>query len=388
MDVKGSGRPPTILPGHGGDPPPHGLTPRQRYVQEVEQGRLRHDGAQMRAVHAFENLHERMLHAPGSRERAGLLFGLLGSRRPRPVRGVYLWGGVGRGKTLIMNVFFDSLPFAAKLRVHFHAFMQYVHAEIEALGPKRDPLSLVADGLAADTRIVCFDEFQVSDITDAMLLGRLLDALFERGVTLVVTSNTAPKYLYWEGLQRSRFLPAIDLLETHTEVLHLESGIDYRLRALERGDTYHCPLGHRTDRALTRCFRALSPSAPAQGEILEIAGRELPTRALGEGIAWFEFSVLCGTARSSVDYLEIARRFHSVLVANIPVLDDDRLDTALRFVHLVDVIYEHRVNLIVSASAAPAALYTGKRIEARFERTRSRLVEMQSRDYLSRAHRP
>ena len=386
MNAKGRGR---LLPGaagRGGDVAAPSLSPRERFLQEIEQGRLRCDAAQVHAVHAFEDLYERMLRAPAPRERAGGLLGLLGPRRPPPVRGIYLWGGVGRGKTLIMNVFLDALPFPSKLRVHFHAFMQYVHEELEALGPKRDPLSLVADGLAADTRIVCFDEFQVSDITDAMLLGRLLEALFERGVTLVATSNTAPKRLYRDGLQRSRFLPAIKLLETHTRVLRLERGVDYRLRALERADTYHWPLGGEAERALDRCFEALNPSEAVDGEVLAIAGRELSTRKVGEGVAWFEFDALCVGARSSVDYMEIARRFHSVLLANIPVLDDGRLDEALRFVHLVDVLYERCVNLIVSAAAPPGALYTGTRLQARFARARSRLTEMQSREYLSQAH--
>ena len=386
MNAKGSRRPTPDAPGRSGDRAKPSLTPRQRFSQELEQESLRYDAAQMRAVDAFDALYERMLRTPAPRSRAGALIGLLASQRPPPVRGIYLWGGVGRGKTMIMNAFFDALPFASKLRVHFHAFMQYVHEELEALGPRRDPLRLVADGLAADTRIVCFDEFQVSDITDAMLLGRLLEALFERGVTLVATSNTSPARLYWDGLQRSRFLPAIELIETRTEVLHLESGPDYRLRALERADTYHCPLGGGADRALARCFRALSPSGAVEGEVLAIAERDLPTRMTGEGTAWFEFEVLCATARSSVDYVEIARRFHSVLISNVPVMDDLRIDDALRFVHLVDVLYERCVNLIVSAAAPPAALYTGKRLEARYARTRSRLVEMQSRDYLSRAH--
>ena len=362
------------------------VSPRQRYVREVERGQLRCDAAQMHAVEAFEDLFECLCGAPAVGEHGGGWFGFLGSRSLEPVRGMYLWGGVGRGKTLIMNDFFESLPFPSKLRVHFHAFMQYVHSELEALGPHRDPLSLVADGLSADTRIVCFDEFQVSDITDAMLLGRLLGALFERGVTLVATSNIAPRCLYWEGLQRSRFLPAIELLETHTRVLHLDGGVDYRLRALERAETYHWPLGDGAGRALANCFRALNPSEAVDEEVLAIAGRELPARKTGEGIAWFEFDALCATARSSVDYIEIARRFHSVLVANIPVLDDERLDDALRFIHLVDVLYERRVNLIVSAAAPPDALYKGKRLEARFARTHSRLEEMQSRAYLSRAH--
>ena len=347
---------------------------------------MRFDAAQMNAVDAFEDLYERLVRTPEHSERRGRLLGWLGSRRSEPLRGIYLWGGVGRGKTLMMNAFLDALPFPSKLRVHFHAFMQYVHGELEALGPKRDPLSLVADGLAADTRIVCFDEFQVSDITDAMLLGRLLGALFERGVTLVATSNVEPKRLYRGGLQRSRFLPAIELLETHTRVLRLERGVDYRLRALERADTYHWPLGDEAERALDRCFEALNPSGVVDGEVLAIAGRELFTRKVGEGVVWFEFDALCASARSSVDYMEIARRFHSVLLGNIPVLDDERLDEALRFVHLVDVLYERCVNLIVSAAAPPGALYAGKRLQSRFARARSRLTEMQSREYLSRAH--
>ena len=347
---------------------------------------MRFDAAQMNAVDAFEDLYERLLRMPEHGERRGRLLGWLGSRRSEPPRGIYLWGGVGRGKTMIMNAFLDALPFPSKLRVHFHAFMQHVHGELEALGPQRDPLSLVADGLAADTRIVCFDEFQVGDITDAMLLGRLLGALFERGVTLVATSNVEPKRLYWGGLQRSRFLPAIELLETHTRVLRLERGVDYRLRALERADTYHWPLGDEAERALDRCFEALNPSGAVDGEVLAIAGRELFTRKVGEGVVWFEFDALCASARSSVDYMEIARRFHSVLLANIPVLDDERLDEALRFVHIVDVLYERCVNLIISAAAPPGALYAGKRLQARFARARSRLTEMQSREYLSRAH--
>ena len=370
----------------GGDAGERRLSPRRRHAREVEAGRLHRDAAQTGAVEEFQDLYERLSREAPSEERSGRFLGLLASRRPAPVRGIYLWGGVGQGKTLIMNAFFDALPFPSKLRVHFHAFMQYVHEELKALRRHRDPLRLVAEGLSADTRVVCFDEFQVSDITDAMLLGRLLGGLFERGVTLVATSNVEPRRLYWDGLQRSRFLPAIELLETHTRVLHLDGGFDYRLRVLERADTYHWPLGDEAERALALCFEALNPADAVEREVLYVAGRELPSRMVAEGIAWFEFDALCATARSSVDYIEIARRFHSVLVANVPVLDDEGLDAALRFVHLVDELYERRVNLIVSAAAPPGGLYAGKRIEARFARTRSRLTEMRSRDYLSRAH--
>ena len=327
-----------------------------------------------------------MLSGPRPAPGPGRILGLLGSRRAAPVRGIYLWGGVGRGKTLIMNAFFDSLPLSSKLRVHFHTFMQYVHGELEALGRHQDPLRLVADDLAADTRIVCFDEFQVSDITDAMLLGRLFGCLFERGVTLVATSNVEPDRLYWDGLQRSRFLPAIELIKTHTSVLRLDGGIDYRLRVLERADTWHWPLGDRASRGLARCFEALNPSETEEGAVLDVGGREVPARRVAEGIAWFDFETLCATPRSSADYIEIARRFHTVLIAGIPVLDDDRHDEALRFVHLVDELYACCVNVIVSAAAPPDALYTGRRLGTRFARAQSRLTEMQSREYLSQAH--
>lgn len=385
MNAKGSRRPASAS-GRGGDRARFSLGPRKHFSQEIERGRLCHDTAQMHAVDAFEDLYERMQRAPLPRSRAGTLIGLFGSRRPPPVRGMYLWGGVGRGKTMIMNAFFDALPFPSKLRVHFHAFMQYVHGELEALGRHQDPLRLVADGLSEDTRIICFDEFQVSEITDAMLLGRLLGGLFERGVTLVATSNVEPDRLYWEGLQRSRFLPSIELIKTHTRVLHLNGSTDHRLRALKRADTYHWPLGDEAERALARCFAALNPVDTREGEVLEIAGREIAAARVAEGIAWFDFETLCATPRSSADYIEVARRHHTVLLADVPVLDDDRLDDALRFVHLVDVLYEHCVNLVVSAAAPPAALYTGKRLESRYARTRSRLEEMQSRDYLSQAH--
>ena len=373
--------PPSVA---GGEEWPSAL--RRSYAREIEAGRLCRDAGQIEALDAFEDLCRRLRDA--RRREAGPRGFLrrLGGRKPAPPRGIYLWGGVGRGKTLIMNAFFDALPFSSKRRVHFHAFMHYVHAELRELGHRRDPLRLVAEGLAADARIVCFDEFQVSDITDAMLLGGLLRELFERGVTLVATSNVEPERLYWGGLQRDRFLPAIELLKTHTRVLRLGGGIDYRLRALERADTYYWPLGDAAERGLARCFDALNPVGVREGEVLDIGGRDLPTRRVAEGIAWFEFEALCAAPRSSLDYIGIARRFHTVLLAGVPRLDDECHDAALRFVHLVDALYEHCVNLIVSAAGPPVAIYAGRRLGVRFVRASSRLEEMRSRDYLSRPH--
>ena len=377
---------PGPLPARSPGGPEPSPSPRERYARDVAQGKLSPDPAQACVVGAFQELYEQIRDLPAPGQRVGGLFGLLGPRRPQPLRGIYLWGGVGQGKTLIMNEFFDSLSIPSKLRVHFHAFMQYVHDELDALGPHRDPLGRVAEGLSADTQVVCFDEFQVHDITDAMLLGRLLKGLFERGVTLVATSNVEPDHLYRDGLQRSRFLPAIEAIKTHTRVLRLDGETDYRLRALERADTYHWPLDADAERALALCFEGLNPREATEGAVLDIVGREVPALRTAEGIAWFEFEALCATARSSIDYIEIARRFHTVLVAKVPVMDDERHDAALRFVHLVDELYERHVNLVVSAAGPPDALYVGIRHEARFARTRSRLVEMQSRSYLSRPH--
>lgn len=363
--------------------------PLDRYRAEVERGQLRPDPSQELAVRAVQRVYDELLER--ERERSGALArlrGWLGRQRPEPVRGLYLWGDVGRGKSVIMNLFHDALPFPQKLRIHFHAFMQRVHGDLKAIGHHEDPLSPVADGLAARIRVLCFDEFHVADIADAMLLGRLLDALFERGVTLVATSNSAPRDLYRGGLQRQRFIPAIELLERHTDVLHLGGGIDYRLRALERAEIYHCPLDDDAEVSLREAFDALAPEHVVRDAALEVSGREIAARALADGVAWFAFTALCDGPRGTADYLEIARRFHTVLVSAVPRLDDQAVDRTLRFIHLVDTFYDHNVNLIVSAAAAPAELYAGRRLADRFARTRSRLEEMRSREYLAREHLP
>ncbi len=350
------------------------------------------DPVQRRIVERLDDLHRRLL-APVGAPPSGLLGGLraalgLTGRDAVPVRGLYLWGGVGRGKTHLMNGFHDSLPFTEKSRVHFHRFMLRIHAELRTLGGRSDPLRDVAARLAAESRVICFDEFHVSDITDAMLLGRLLEHLFASGVTLVATSNVAPRDLYAGGLQRARFLPAIDLIEAHTDVVEVDAPIDYRLRALEGAEIYHCPLDDRADASLREAFDALQPENVREGEVLQVLGRQLETRRTADGIAWFDFAELCDTARSTADYVEIARDFHTVILADIPALDDRAPDRVLRFVHLVDELYDRNVNLVASAAAPPEALYSGERHAHPFERTRSRLVEMRSRDYLARKHLP
>jgi cell division protein ZapE len=361
----------------------------QRYLCELADGELQPDGAQRLAVEQTERLYDELVQAPPPR--SGFLQRIrarLGAPPAAPVRGLYLWGDVGRGKTHIVNALYGALPFSAKMRVHFHSFMQMIHQKLRALGARQDPLAAIADELAGQARVICFDEFHVSDITDAMLLGRLLEALFSRGVTLVATSNIAPDDLYLGGLQREQFLPAIDLIKTHTDVLHLDGSVDYRLRVLERREIYHCPPGADADQALMTCFEDLAPENVRMNAPLEITGRNIETVALADGVVWFEFAAICETPRSAGDYIEIARRYHTVLLSNVPVMDDEQRDRVVRFIHLVDEVYEHNVNLIVSAAALPEDLYAGEQLSVRFDRARSRLAEMQSHDYLAAKHLP
>ena len=374
------------------------MTPRERFRDEVARGVLLPDVAQAALVEELERIHQSLAAARdgGLLSRLGRRFGREGRE---PVRGLYVWGGVGRGKTRLVDLFASAPRLDSTLRIHFHRFMQRVHGELKTLPEREDPLRIVAGRLAARARVLCLDEFHVSDITDAMILARLLDTLFERGATLVATSNTEPSRLYAEGLQRDRFLPAIELIERHTTVVRLGGGTDYRLRALERARTYYTPLGPEAERGLAECFRALAPgsdagSGPAAGpgsaggETLAILGRRVPVIRHAEGIAWFDFADLCGGPRSTPDYIEIARSFHTVVLSGVPVLDDDRRDPLRRFIHLVDELYDRNVNLLLSAAAAPEGLYRGRRLIEPFQRTRSRLVEMQSMAYLGRGHIP
>ena len=310
---------------------------------------------------------------------------------PPAATGLYLYGGVGRGKTWLMDLFHGALedvaPGTAR-RTHFHRFMLDVSARLKPLRDMQDPLAHVADEIAAETRMLCFDEFHVSDIADAMILSGLLHALLERNVGIVATSNDAPSALYHDGLQRARFLPAIALIEQRLVVCHLDSPTDYRLRTLTDAKLYHSPHDADSDARLAADFHRLAPLAMVEGGALDVNGRPVTVRAHGEGVVWFDFEAICETARSPADYLEIARCFHSVLLGAVPRLDDERRDATLRFIHLVDVLYDQRVKLIVSAQAQAADLYAGNRLAARFRRTVSRLSEMRSVEYLAMAHLP
>ena len=304
---------------------------------------------------------------------------------PDVPRGVWLWGGVGRGKSFLMDSFFAAVGIRRKTRVHFHAFMRDVHEELARLKDEEDPLATVALRIAQKWRLVCFDEFDVSDIADAMILGRLQDALFARGVVFVMTSNYEPDALWPDGIQRDRFLPAIALLKTWLDVVEVDAGIDYRLRALEQVKAYHMPLGPDTDAALAAAFEKTRP-APDEDPELAIEGRTLRARKRAGSAVWFDFAALCDGPRSQRDYLELARRFSVVFLSGVPRMTADLGDRARRFTWLIDILYDHRVKLIVAAAVPPEALYMAGPNSREFGRTVSRLVAMQTHDYMGEPH--
>ena len=321
---------------------------------------------------------------------AGLVGWLRGLRgeQAEPEIGLYFWGGVGRGKTYLVDTFYDCLPFERKMRVHFHRFMQRVHSELNSLEGEKNPLEIVAERLAAEARVICFDEFFVTDIGDAMILGGLMEGLFARGVTLVATSNIVPEKLYENGLQRQRFLPAIALVEKYTQVVNVDAGIDYRLRTLQQAELFHHPLDAGADESLRDSFERLAPEPGKHWERLEINSRYLTCRCLADDVAWFDFAELCDGPRSQNDYIELARIFHAVLISGVPEFVSDKDDQARRFINLVDEFYDRNVKLVLAAAKPLLELYSGGRLEFEFQRTISRLQEMQSFEYLAREHKP
>lgn len=300
-----------------------------------------------------------------------------------PIPGLYLWGGVGRGKTHLFDHFFQALPFDHKKRYHYHHFMRMVHEEIKSLGKTTDPLTQVAKNLAASTRVLCLDEMHVNDIADAMLMGTLLDRLFRYGVTLVTTSNVHPDNLYKDGLQRELFLPSIELIKQHTQVLHLGGGEDYRMRALEHIENYYPCVGERGDECMDRHFNEHMGDSEDDDSRLTVNFRDIAVVRKSDNIVWFDFDIICNSPRSTQDYIEIGQMFDIVLISDIPRMDDTSGDRVRRFINLVDEFYDRRINLVLSAEAEPEKLYAGKAMIFEFQRTVSRLVEMQSNEYLS-----
>ena len=355
----------------------------------IDNGEFQADPAQARVVEHLERLYQDLAGAESQPRswwtRLGI--GKTSSAKRTPPRGLYVWGGVGRGKTHLVDLFFDSLPGTRKLRLHFHRFMRLVHDDLRELGNIQDPLERVADRFCEKADVLCLDEMQVTDITDAMLMAGLFDGLFNRGVALVTTSNIEPDNLYRDGLQRARFVPAIELIKQHTEVVAMEGDTDYRLRALEKAEIYHTPLDVSADQSLERSFHAIAAiERHENSHSIQVNHRDIPVVMWADGIAWFEFDDLCNTPRSKDDYIEISCFFHTVIVANVPVMDRYLDDAARRFVNMIDEFYDNKVKLIVSAAAPPESLYQARRLQFEFERTVSRLREMQTREYLALEH--
>jgi len=340
------------------------------------------DSAQMAAASRLQQLYSELLSFKVAR--GSTLKRLLAP--PKPPRGVYFWGGVGRGKSFLMDCFYDSVPYRRKRRIHFHAFMQEIHRQLDAHKGEADPMLKVAEGIAKDVRLLCFDEFHVSDIADAMILGRLVEGLYAQGVILVMTSNYPPDMLYPNGLQRENFLPTIALLKQHMDVIEVEAGIDYRLRALEQVEIYHHPADAAAEAKMRDYFRAVAGEEGKKGGQIEVLGRQIETLRRGHGVIWFDFKTLCGGPRSQNDYLEIARAYHTVLLSGIPRMTQHQASEARRFTWLVDVFYDCKVKLIATAECPPDELYTQGTQASEFFRTVSRLTEMHSREYLALPH--
>lgn len=340
------------------------------------------DAAQIAAAQRLQVLHDELLafkHKRRTRLRKLLVY-------PSLPRGVYLWGGVGRGKSLLMERFFAELPYKRKRRVHFHAFMQDVHRQLRQFKGEADPLARVAEHIARQTRVLCFDEFHVSDIADAMILGRLYEALIERGVVFCMTSNYPPEGLYPNGLQRQNFLPTIALLRQELDVIEIDGGIDYRSLTLARMECYLSPADRVARHKLSASFQQIAGGI-GHDRPIEIHGRSLSVVRRAPGIIWFDFATLCGGPRSQNDYLDLARRFQTLMVSEVPRMGRDMASAARRLTWLIDVLYDHRVKLLLSAACPAADLYRDGVQAEEFRRSASRLIEMRSQEYLAEPHR-
>ena len=365
-------------------------------VTDLYHGALRRrgfksDSSQLRAVERLQQLYEEWTAYKAKRSTALRRLVV----RPALPRGVYLWGGVGRGKSFLMDSFYLSLPLVRKRRVHFHHFMRDVHRELEELKDREDPVGVLAENIAKRYRLICFDEMHINDIADALIIGRLLGRTMDLGVVYCMTSNYRPDELYKDGLKREHFLPAIAQLKERLDVLHVEGGVDYRQKMLEGVKVYHAPLGAAAEGALMDAFKRIAEVEEEFHE-LDVEGRVIPFRHRAGGVVWFDFKVICGWGRSQHDYLDLSKRFHTVIVADVPRMGLALAEEARRFTLMVDVFYDNRVKLIVSADAAPGGLLGFEEdpgdarlrsLKFEFDRTASRLIEMQSREYLAEGRR-
>ncbi|UTJ47919.1 cell division protein ZapE [Atlantibacter subterranea] len=371
------------------------LSPTSRYLQALQDKSHQPDDVQREAVSRLDAIYQELTakraeppQEQGLKAAFSKLLGKRPSAPPAPVRGLYMWGGVGRGKTWLMDMFYQSLPGERKQRLHFHRFMLHVHEELGQLQGQTDPLDIIADRFKAKTDVLCFDEFFVSDITDAMLLGGLMKALFNRGITLVATSNIPPDELYRNGLQRARFLPAIEAIKQYCDVMNVDAGIDYRLRTLTQAHLWLTPLNDETRQQMDTLWRALAGGTRANAPTLEINHRPLATLGVENQTLAVSFETLCVEARSQHDYIELSRQFHTVMLHDVAVMTPLMESEARRFIALVDEFYERHVKLVVSAAAPMFEIYRGERLKFEFQRCLSRLQEMQSEEYLKREHMP
>ncbi|WP_411201774.1 cell division protein ZapE [Kosakonia cowanii] len=371
------------------------LSPTSRYLTALKEGSHQPDDVQKEAVTRLDTIYQQLIAEQEPTQQSGGLMAkfskLLGKRDSasrEPVRGLYMWGGVGRGKTWLMDLFYHSLPGERKQRLHFHRFMLRVHEELTSLQGQSDPLEIVADRFKAQTDVLCFDEFFVSDITDAMLLGGLMKALFARGITLVATSNIPPDELYRNGLQRARFLPAIEAIKQFCDVMNVDAGIDYRLRTLTQAHLWLSPLNEQTTQQMDKLWLALAGAPRSHAPELEINHRPLATLGVENQTLAVSFATLCVDARSQHDYIALSRFFHTVMLFDVPVMTTLMENEARRFIALVDEFYERHVKLAVSAAAPLHEIYQGERVKFEFQRCLSRLQEMQSEEYLKREHMP
>jgi cell division protein ZapE len=355
---------------------------REFYEHALAQRGYQSDDAQRKAVERLQQAYDDWIVFKS--QRSNKLMRLI--TRPAVPRGVYMWGGVGRGKSFLMDSFYLVVPVTRKTRLHFHEFMRGVHRQLDELKGVADPLDEVARRIAKKYRLICFDEFHVSDIADAMILYNLLKALFDNGVSFVMTSNYVPESLYPDGLHRDRMLPTIALLNEKLDVLNVDAGNDYRKRALQQVAAYHTPLGAKSDHELRNAFARIADSADEDPRI-HIEAREIKALRRAGGAVWFDFATLCGGPRSQIDYLELASRFHTIVLSGVPRMSAAMSSEARRFTWLIDVLYDHKVKLLMSAETEPEELYTEGRLSHEFHRTVSRIIEMQSSEYMQSERR-
>lgn len=364
-------------------------TPLELYQEDLKRDDFSYDADQEKAVKHLQRLYEELVASYEKSKKNRGIRKVFSKKQTAPIQGLYFWGGVGRGKTYLVDTFYNALPFERKMRTHFHRFMQRVHKDLTALEGVKNPLTAIAEQISKEAVVICFDEFFVSDIGDAMILGGLMEELFARGVTLVSTSNIVPDGLYKDGLQRDRFLPAIKLLNKYTDVVNVDSGVDYRLRTLEQAELYHFPLDDTAESSLQKSFNGLAPDCQhiEDDVTIEILGRSIPAKAICDDVAWFEFEGLCDGPRSQNDYIEIGKLYHAILISNVPVMGIKNDDLARRFINLIDEFYDRGVKVIMSADAPIHEIYAGGSLEFAFQRTTSRMLEMQSHEYLAREHK-